>query len=73
MSLTCSCGDGCDWYFTNKDDFQKLQTKRSRRCCSCGDKIKPGDDCVEFDRYKIAKTEIEERIHGECGEVPLAS
>ena len=41
MSLSCSCGDddGCAWYFAGPSDFSKLETKRSRRCCSCGAKI----------------------------------
>ena len=75
MSLSCSCGDddGCAWYFYIPSDFSKLETKRSRKCCSCGTKIKPSDDCVEFDRYKGAESEVEERIYGDCGEIPLAS
>lgn len=75
MSLSCTCGDddGFAWYFTSKDDFSTLLTKRSRKCCSCGTKIKPGDDCVKFGRYKVADSEVEERIYGYRGEVPLAS
>lgn len=73
MSLSCSCGDSddCSWYYETTNDFTKLQTKRSRKCCSCEEKIKPGDDCVKFSRYRPPATDIEERIHGD--EVLLAS
>lgn len=71
MSLSCSCGDEAAWYYETTNDFTTLQTKRSRKCCSCGDKIKPGDDCVKFERYKYPETEIEERIYSDV--VPLAS
>ena len=73
MSLSCSCGDydGSSWYYEYGNDFTKLQTKRSRKCCSCGEKIKPGDDCMKFDRHKSPDSDIEERIYGD--EVPLAA
>lgn len=75
MSLSCTYGDydECAWYFANPSDFSKLETKRSRKCCSCGTKIKPGNDCLVFPRWRVADTEIEERIYGDCGEIPLAS
>lgn len=73
MSLSCSCGDYDDssWYYTFGKDFTTLQTKRSRKCCSCGTKIKPGDDCVKFERNRPPNSDIEYRIYG--NEVPLAS
>lgn len=79
MSLSCSCpeweGDGWYWQFTLPKDenqiYSKLQTKRSRKCCSCGGRIAVGDDCLEFTRFRAANSDIEERIIGD--EVPLAS
>ena len=75
MSISCSCGDddGCAWYFTSTSDFSKLDTKRSRRCCSCGAKIKPGDDSLVFPRWRNSTSDIEDRIYGELGEIHLAS
>lgn len=75
MSLSCSCSDvdGCDWYFAIPSDFSKLETKRSRKCCSCGAKIKHGDDSLVFPRWRNPTNDIEDRIYGECGEIPLAS
>ncbi len=73
MSLSCYCGDYDDseWSYTYSNDFTTLQTKRSRKCCSCGYRIKIGDDCMKFDRSKPPGSDIEERIYGD--EVPLAS
>ena len=75
MSLSCSCGDDydCNLYFDIPRDFSKLETKHSRECCSCGVKIKPGDDNLVFQRYRNPINDIEDRIFGECGEIPLAS
>lgn len=48
-----------------------LNTKRSRKCCSCGCTIKPGEVVAEFLRTKRPENDIEERIYGD--EVPLAT
>lgn len=73
MGLTCECGDfDSDWYWQDVSDYKPLNTKRSRKCCSCGDKIRPGDTCISFDRYRAPSERanyIEERIYGD--EVPL--
>ena len=73
MSLSCSCGDGdFAWYYSGvPSDVAPLATKRARKCCSCGCKLKPGDDVAEFSRWRGPVTDIEERIFGD--EVPLAS
>ncbi len=73
MSLSCSCGDfdGDGWYYEWTPEFKPLKTRNARKCCSCGAKIKPGDDATEFRRQRGPVTDIEERIHGD--EVPLAS
>jgi len=76
MSLSC----GCDWeidpgitYWYPADDFEKLETKRRKRCESCGQLINIGDDCVRFKKFKSPDTDIECRIYGEYGEIPRAS
>lgn len=53
--------------------FRQLWTKRSRKCKSCGAKIKPGEVCVEFERYRGCQHEIEFRIYDETEGVPMAS
>jgi hypothetical protein len=76
MSLSCDCGydyDDPDWWYSSTLKFSTLATKRGRKCCSCGAPIKPGDDMVEFTRWRGPKDDIEERIYGECGEISLAS
>lgn len=75
MSISCGCkwdADGEDWYYFCPDDFTKLSTKRSRRCISCGTKIQPGDECVKFQRERNPQHDVEVRIYGEGGEIPMA-
>lgn len=76
MSLSCSCGYDdydADWYFSLVDDFSILKSRRSKRCCSCKELIKPGAVVVEFWRYRYPRTEVEVKILGEDAEIPLAS
>lgn len=76
MGLTCSC-DG-DWepgmvIWNETDDYVPLPTKRSRDCCSCQEKLTPGDTCVRVYRFKVPDNDIEERIYGEESGPPRAS
>jgi hypothetical protein len=75
MSLSCSCEvDGAEWYYESQEDFRVLQTKRSRKCCSCNSKIEVGQDSLRFHRYRDPSDRcdyIEESIYGD--QVPLAS
>jgi hypothetical protein len=76
MNLSCSCDfdtSDFDTWWQDYSGFKPLQTKRSRKCCSCGTKIAVGDETIEFYRYRHVNGEIEERIYGDDGEVPLAS
>ena len=76
MSLSCSCdfGGECDWYFDTPSDYSTLNTKRGRKCCSCGDKIKPGETVVRFNRTRPPRSEYEERRFGDDWDaIPLAS
>jgi len=55
VGLSCSCGGDYDWYYNAPEDFIKFKPKRRKRCCSCGELINIGSDCLEFDRYKISE------------------
>ena len=77
MSLSCSCDDfelsGDSWLYYQPSDFDVLNTRKRKRCCSCGDLIGIGHDCVEFPRVRGTRGEYEERRFGDCGEIELAS
>lgn len=73
--LMCSCDYDPDpgaklWY--DPKDCAPLATKRARKCCSCDERINVGDTCAEVPRVKVPDTDVECRIYGEDGEVPLA-
>ena len=65
MSLSCSCECGVDWSYFGPEDFSKLATKRSRKCCSCRAIIRPGASVGLFQRVREPSNDIEERIHGD--------
>jgi hypothetical protein len=73
MSLSCYCGewDEADWYWTYVENFSVLKRKRAKKCCSCKEVIRPGEECVEFFRHRDPRCDIEERIYND--EVPLTS
>ena len=79
MSLTCSCDSDWDpepgdWFWSKAaSDYKPLPFKKSKKCCSCGEKIKPGDLSISHPRAKVPDTDVEVKIYGEDGEVPLAS
>ncbi len=74
MSLSCTCeADDPDWWYEPDKDFSVLRTKRIRKCCSCRAKIKPGQEVLEFRRWRSPSESfdfLEEKIYGD--EVPLA-
>ncbi len=71
MSLSCYCHpDDHEWWYESDENFSQLQTKQRRRCASCDDLINIGGDVLRIRSWRLPKTDIEERIHGE--EVPLA-
>jgi hypothetical protein len=72
MSLSCYCDDydGSGWYYYGPEDYMTLNTKRSRKCCSCKSKIKPGDLCTKFVREKYNDDmSVEYRIYGDTMEL----
>lgn len=72
MSLSCSCGDDDEWYYFAPEDYTTLDTKRSRKCCSCKAVIKVGALCAHFSRVMHPEEgSVDYRIYGD--EKPLAS
>lgn len=66
MSISCFCDDyDPDWYYVARDDFEELNTKRSRRCCSCKSVLRQGDTVLKFVRWRSPLTLIEESIKGD--------
>ena len=75
MPLSCfcdfdPCADGA-WFFHAPDDYQTLDRSRAVRCASCKALIKPGDTTIQFTRWRGVTSDIEARIYGDDGEVPL--
>jgi len=75
MPLSCSCdNEDADWYYVRPEDYRTYPVaKRRKKCSSCGELIKGGSVCTEFERYRFYKTDIEEKIYGDDGEIWIAS
>lgn len=73
--LSCSCDDwdGDGWAWEHPIDFEPLETSKRKRGCSCKKLIGIGADCLEFERFRYPKNDIEDRIYGEQAEIYLAS
>lgn len=74
MGLSCGCDyepEPGDCYIQNVEDYAVLKTKRARRCCSCGSAINPGELAARANRVKVPESEIECKIFGEDGEIPI--
>jgi len=56
MSLFCDSGgfdtDGYDWWWCQPADEEPLETKRSRKCCSCDVKIGVGETARKVLRFR---------------------
>ena len=85
MSLYCETtgyGDAPDDFSCDPSDFDwmyynpKLKTipifGKRKRCCSCGEFCKPGSEGGLISRWRAVRSEVEEKIHGEDGEVTIA-
>lgn len=72
MPLTCNCceDDDAKWYFDKPRYFTCLDTRRRKRCSSCGKLIDIGAECLKFTRWRNPKSDVEEDIYGD--DVPLA-
>lgn len=75
MSLSCACSyEESDWYYLEPEDYRTYPVAaRRKKCASCGERIKSGHLCTEFERYRFARNDIEERICGSDNEIWLAS
>ena len=68
MGLTCDCDyeiEGGDICWTWPNDYSELKTKRSRKCCSCREKIDVGSTVAAFMRWKVPEYDIEINIYGD--------
>jgi hypothetical protein len=77
MSISCSCGDyegqPGDIGFYHPEDYSEYRAQWGKKCCSCGTMIRKGATATEWTRFKIPDDEVEIRIYGEDGEVPMGS
>jgi hypothetical protein len=69
--LSCSCNyDDSGWWYDSYKEVVPLTAKRMRKCCSCKEPIKVGDDCKPFPRWRSPNPgSVAERIYGD--EEPL--
>ena len=74
MTLSCTCfewdGEGFAWYAPN--DFTRLHVARRKRCCSCNKLIDLDSEVLKFNRIRYPISDVEEKIYGEDGEIPMA-
>ena len=74
MSLYCDAGgydsDGAYWWWYQPADEAPRATKRSRKCCSCGEKIHVGTTARKVERYR-PPTEFEETRGIACDVVQM--
>lgn len=73
MPLTCSCSSDYSWYFDPPDNYTVFPMAIRRERCSCGNLIEHGATCLKFKCYRLPRDDIESRIYGEDGEIPLAA
>ncbi len=77
MALSCSCDyepePGMKCWQAGEDFSRMPLLSRRKRCCSCNKLLEPSSTVVEIERNKIPETDVEVRIYGENGEIPLAS
>ena len=74
MSLFCDSDrgtDSADWWWDQPQDEAPLATKRSRKCCSCGEKVSVGSMARKITRYR-PQTEFEETRGVADDEVPMS-
>lgn len=79
MSLSCYCDE--DWQPEGRGqywalaapDYSILQTKRAKRCCSCGTLIHYGETVLRIERTRPPLDDIEIKIYREDGEIPYAA
>lgn len=68
--LSCSCSDDYESWYIPADDFAPLNTVRSRKCASCGERIPVGALALRLWGYRQPRGDYEESRFGD--EVPIA-
>ena len=53
------------------DDYEPMSARRRQRCMSCGELIDVGATAARVLRVRIPESDIECRIYGEDGEIPI--
>lgn len=73
--LSCSYRDeeNASWFFIPPNDFTLFEGPKRKRCCSCKELISIGALSLKFSCHRPPKNEIEDRIYGEDGEIPIAN
>ena len=71
MSLSCYCDFDGDYWYETAEVGAPLNTKRGRKCCSCGARLSVGDECFELMIFRSPKEGYEENRYPDG--VPLAS
>ena len=70
--LSCSCyGDYDTWYDKIPEDFKKFNCTRRKKCVSCKRLVNIGENCLEFEMYRIPHSDIEMQVMGYS--VPMAN
>lgn len=76
MPLSCECHEweGEGWGYEFPCDYSAAPTEgRRKRCCSCGELIEHAATTAEFTRFRGADDDIELRVWGDDGHIPMAS
>lgn len=73
MSISCSCDfdwDGEGWMWDDMSLMIMPPFGRRKRCGCCKKLINWGEEVYRYNRVKEARTDIEERIHGDLVTMP---
>lgn len=77
MALSCSCDfelePGIKRWIADEDFSKMPLLSRRKKCCSCNNLLEPGSEVVKITRNKVPETDVEIKIYGEDGEIPLAT
>ena len=75
MPLSCSCPDDYDedeWFYSPNGYTETPADGHRKRCKSCGVLIAHRACAARFERDRSTRSDVEDRIYGEDGTVPLA-
>lgn len=75
MGLMCGCDFDAEpgMIFTYiPDDYELMDAKKRQRCLSCNELIDVGAIAARVARVRIPQYEVECKIYGEDGEIPIA-